>query len=145
MAAKPSLDPGTEWPKLLCLKCQGDNCLDDVILKCLINVQEAIRISLEPGKQNKDKSKSKTLWYQAGLLLADGLPYSGVTAHLKFGDQVKEIVECELKASSSGKTSIFPWDGLMNGYPPKLLLEMSLLSQAYSRGKTWRKRSPDKN
>ena len=114
---------------MLYLKCQGDNVLDDNIHKCLINVQEAIRISLEQCKQNKDKNKSKILWYQAGLLLADGLPFSGVTAPLKFGDQVKEIVKCEL-AKASCKTSVSPWDGLMNGYPPKLVLEMS---QAFSR------------
>ncbi len=74
-AAKPFLNPGTvtEWQKLLCLKCQGDNVLDDNIHKFLINVQEPIRISIEQCKQNKDKDKSKILWYQAGLLLAYGL------------------------------------------------------------------------
>jgi hypothetical protein len=59
MAAKPFLDPGTEWLNLLCVKCQGDNLLDDDIHKCLINVQEAIRISLEQCSRIRTKTKAK--------------------------------------------------------------------------------------
>ena len=120
------LGEDAEWEELHCLNCQNLDFHTNHILRCVAKVQKAISISISTERFDNDKknrSKSKELWYHAGLLFVDSLPFSGVPAPSDFRDKIMEMVRFEM--TKRCKPSVSPWDGEVNGFPPELILAMA--------------------
>jgi hypothetical protein len=128
-AARPFLPCNMDPPALQglkCLRCQTVEEYDDVLGKCLESVAGAVLSSLT--QQNKNAEAKRTLWYHAGNTLVEA-GNSGLLLPESFTSAVAQMLEHEVKGPCKTQAqlpSISPWDGMILGLPPDLILQISV-------------------
>jgi hypothetical protein len=103
---------------------------DAVLTECLESVAGAVITSL--SEQNKDAAAQRNLWYHAGKTAVEA-GNSGLILPENFRSAVVQMLEHEIKGRCTTKDqrpSISPWDGMLLGLSPDLILK---ISQQYSR------------
>jgi len=113
-------------PGLKCLRSQPLEEYDAVLRKCLESVAGAVLTSLT--QQNKKAVAQRTLWYHAGQTLVEA-GNSGLILPESFTSAVAQMLEHEVKLPCKNQDqlpSISPWDGMILGLSPNLILEISI-------------------
>ncbi len=99
---------------------------DAVLTECLESVAGAVINSL--AEQNKDAVAQRNLWYHAGKTVVEA-GNSGLILPESFGSAVVQMLEHEIKGPCTTKDqrpSISPWDGMILGLNPDLILKNSV-------------------
>ena len=131
-AALPFLnkEPPPTWQTLNCLGCEKVEDYDKALNECLDEVAGAVLSSL---LHNNNLDKQTTLWYHVGLTFTEAgssgsfLPDSFVDAAEKMLIHEVQVVKGRRKDQ---RPSVSPWDGMVSGISPELVLR---ISRAYAR------------
>ena len=129
-------EPDAAWQELHCLDCQTVEEYDKRLLKCLEHVELAIGESLKQNKKTSAPPRCKMLWHHVGLAFVEGVPFSGVLLPFGLCERVTEMVKIECQCRASKYTpSVGPWDAVLVGLPPEVVLSVS---RCYARQSTLR-------
>jgi len=111
------------WKDLHCLSCQRVEDFDRHFMGCLDDVRQATAISLKAAKSKS--SECQELWFHVGLLYAVGGPFSGVYFPDEFRQGVEAMLRHEVKQNRDIRASISPWDAVVVGLPPDVILALA--------------------
>jgi hypothetical protein len=102
-------------------------CLNEVV--CAID--KSMELAESARLTNSQKSDQRELWFYVGETFMDS-PTSGVNLPERFIDAATRVLQHELRAKGKGSKlpSVSPWDGLVLGLEPGIILD---ISKAYAR------------